>query len=62
MAEPSEHLGDEGPRVNVHRLANVVNGKDLLRSLYVGLAAREPGAICGEGRRGDVLRTVERMR
>jgi hypothetical protein len=61
LAEAGEHLRDEGPRVDVRRLASVLNGKDLLRSLYVGLAAREPAAICGEGRRGDVLRTLKRM-
>jgi hypothetical protein len=43
MAEPNQNLWDEGPRVDVQRLASLVNGKDLLRSLYVGLAARSQG-------------------
>jgi hypothetical protein len=58
VAEPAEHLWDQGPLVDPVRFAATQNAKDLLRSLYVALA-RSPAAP--EAARSEILKTLEKL-
>ncbi len=58
LAEPAEHLWDKGPLVDPARFAAAQNAKDLLRSLYVGLALSKAAP---EPPRGEILKTLEKL-
>ena len=59
LAEPGEHLWDKGPLVDPARYAATQNAKDLLRSLYVKLASRQPPGP--EPVQAEVLKTLEKL-
>lgn len=59
LAEPGEHLWDKGPLVDSARYAATQNAKDLLRSLYVKLALRQPPGP--EPARNEILETLEKL-
>ena len=59
LAAPGEHLWDKGPLVDPARYAATQNAKDLLRSLYVKLASRQPPGP--EPVQAEVLKTLEKL-
>ena len=60
LVRPGEHLWDKGPLVDEVRYAAVQNAKDLLRSLYVGLAPR-PATPSLDKARAAIVATVEKL-
>jgi hypothetical protein len=58
VAEPAEHLWDQGPLVDPVRFAATQNAKDLLRSLYVALAR---STAAPETVRTEILKTLEKL-
>jgi Protein of unknown function (DUF2785) len=59
LAAPGEHLWDQGPLVDPVRYAATQNAKDLLRSLNVKLALRQPPGP--EPVRAEILKTLEKL-
>jgi uncharacterized protein DUF2785 len=59
LAAPGEHLWDNGPLVDPVPYAATQNAKDLLRSIYVRLALRQPPAA--EAARAEILKTLEKL-
>jgi uncharacterized protein DUF2785 len=58
VAEPGEHLWDQGPLVDPARFAATQNAKDLLRSLYVTLVLNKAAL---EPPRAEILKTLEKL-
>ena len=59
--EDGKRLWENGPAIDPRRFQGVQNGKDLLRSLYVGLALRGHDQPAVEAVRGEILSCLEAL-